>query len=375
LGKGIGGEGKPWLSVNGSQAKNRHGGEMRATKLFFNQPASFVRMRKTPEFPACGGPPVAHIGFPEVPGRPDPCRGDPAAGMWGSDPALSAKEPPRGALQRYSSIRDGPPAAHGSPDRYFRPLGDPEAGLSLDGGGMRNMIVDRGKPDPRPRVLLADDHDFMRAGLRFVLEAKSDLEVVGEASDGEEAVAMCRGLRPDLVLMDITMPRMNGIQATRAIKAEMPEVAVLVLTSHVAEDVLMEAIRAGAAGYVLKGSRREDVVGAVRAVLSGETPLDQNLAMRLLRRVARSNGQPAAAAPSGVFHPGANPLTPRETEVLRLLATGKTNRQLAAELHISLSTVKRHVERIIVKLKVSDRTQAAVRAGELGLLPPARTGG
>jgi DNA-binding NarL/FixJ family response regulator len=116
-------------------------------------------------------------------------------------------------------------------------------------------------------VLLVDDHDFMRAGLRIVLEAKTDLVVAGEAADGEGAVAMCRKLRPDVVLMDITMPRMDGIEATRLIKAEMPETAVLVLTSHVAEDLLMEAIKAGAAGYVLKGSGFEEVVGAVEAVL------------------------------------------------------------------------------------------------------------
>jgi DNA-binding NarL/FixJ family response regulator len=222
-------------------------------------------------------------------------------------------------------------------------------------------------------VLLVDDHDFMRAGLRFVLEAKTDLVVAGEASDGEEAVAMCREVRPDVVLMDITMPKMDGIEATRLIKAESPEVAVLVLTSHVAEDLLMEAVAAGAAGYVLKGSGFEEVVGAVEAVLSGETPIDQGLAMRLLRRVAessdgtgRSRGVPSAGDAAGGGP--TIPLSARETEVLRRMATGKTNRQLAAELHLSLSSVKTYVQRVIKKLGVSDRTQASVRAVEMGLL-------
>ena len=229
-------------------------------------------------------------------------------------------------------------------------------------------------PIPAPRLLLADDHAFMRAGLRFVLEAKTDLVVAGEASDGEEAVAMCREIRPDVVLMDITMPKLDGIEATRLIKAEMPGTAVLVLTSHVAEDLLMEAVAAGAAGYVLKGSRHEDVVGAVEAVLSGETPLDQGLAMQLLRRLSAESEWKGRArggsSPVGAAGPSAaSPLTPRELEVLALLAAGSTNRQMAAELHLSLSTVKRHVEHIIKKLGVSDRTQAAVRAIDLGLLP------
>jgi DNA-binding NarL/FixJ family response regulator len=214
----------------------------------------------------------------------------------------------------------------------------------------------------------------MRAGLRFVLEAKTDLVVAGEASDGEEAVALCREVRPDVVLMDITMPKMDGIEATRLIKAEMPLTSVLVLTSHVAEDLLMEAVAAGAAGYVLKGSGFEEVVGAVEAVLSGETPLDQGLAMRLLRRVADSadgHGGSRGGPSQGEAEDGnaANPLTPRETEVLGLLAAGRTNRQVAAELHLSLSTVKRHVEHVIKKLGVSDRTQAAVQAIELGIVP------
>ena len=229
-------------------------------------------------------------------------------------------------------------------------------------------------PAPGPKVLLVDDHDFMRAGLRFILEAKTDLVVAGDASDGEEAVAVCRELRPDVVLMDITMPRMDGIEATRLIKAEMPLTSVLVLTSHVAEDLLMEAVAAGAAGYILKGSGYEEVVGAVEAVLSGETPLDQGLAMRLLRRVAESadangwaRGVPCAGNAAG-GGPVANTLSARETEVLRLVTLGKTNRQLATELHLSLSSVKTYVQRIIKKLGVSDRTQASVRAVEMGLL-------
>jgi DNA-binding NarL/FixJ family response regulator len=219
-------------------------------------------------------------------------------------------------------------------------------------------------PVSKPRLLLVDDHDFMRAGLRFILEAKTDLVVAGEAANGEEAVALCRRLRPDVVLMDITMPKMDGIEATRLIKAEMPLTAVLVLTSHVAEDLLMEAVQAGAAGYVLKGSGFEEVVGAVEAVVSGETPLDHNLAMRLLRRMARPNGRPKLA---GTEIPK-TALSAKETEVLRLIALGRTNRQIAQETFVSLSSVKTYVQRIIRKLGVSDRTQASVRAVEMGLL-------
>jgi DNA-binding NarL/FixJ family response regulator len=222
----------------------------------------------------------------------------------------------------------------------------------------------------KARLLVVDDHAFMRAGTKAVLSTQPGFEVIGEAEDGEEAIARCRELRPDLVLMDISMPGMDGIEATRRVKAEFPETSVLVLTAHADQSILLDAVRAGAAGYVLKDSKPARVVEAVRAVLGGETPLDQGLTMRLLRRLADETGPPPTGrAPRSTAYSLPRPLTPRELEVLGYLAKGKTNRQIGQELHLSLSTVKRHLERIISKLEVSDRTQAAVRAVELGLLP------
>lgn len=234
--------------------------------------------------------------------------------------------------------------------------------------------MDRGGP---AKLLVADDHAFMRAGVRTILSKAPDLQVVGEAGDGEEALILCRELRPDLILMDVTMPKMDGMEATRLLKAELPEVSVLIHTAHFDPELLLDAVRAGAAGYVTKGSDPHRLIGAVRAVLSGETPLEQGLAIQILRRIAQedvrqeepeipeatedvSRRTPLVSLPGG--------LTTRETEVLGHLARGRTNRQIGEDLHLSLSTVKRHLERIIAKLGVSDRTQAAVRAVELGLL-------
>lgn len=232
----------------------------------------------------------------------------------------------------------------------------------------------------RARLLVVDDHALMRVAIKSILGMDAALEVVGEAEDGEEAIARCRELRPDLVLMDVSMPKMNGIEATRRVKAESPLTSVLVLTAHADHGLLMDAVKAGAAGYVLKGAKPKDVLDAVRAVLGGETPLDQGLTMSLLRclgeeAAARSTTRPPAepSAP-GLAASLPNPLTPREMEVLGRLASGETNRQIAKELHLSLSTVKRHLEHIFPKLGVSDRTQAAVKAVELGLRPPGRRG-
>jgi two-component system, NarL family, response regulator LiaR len=231
-------------------------------------------------------------------------------------------------------------------------------------------------PSGRPaRVMLADDHDLMREGLRAVLKVEEDLEVVGEAKNGLEAIELCRRLRPDLVLMDVRMPRADGLEATRAIKAEMPQVSVVVVTMHENPDYLLEAVRAGAAGYILKDASGKRLVEAVRKTLSGESPLSQDLAMRLLRRLADEEAHsPSQPEPDQRRGPAPKGITPREVDVLRLIAQGRTNHQIANKLGISRGTAKIHVQSIIAKLGVSDRTQAAVRAIELGVLDPKSSG-
>ncbi len=227
-------------------------------------------------------------------------------------------------------------------------------------------------PDGSPaRLLIADDHALVREGLRTMLAGEADLEVVGEAEDGRQAVQMCHTLRPDLVLMDVRMPGMDGLAATRAIKSENPKVSILVVTTHAETEYLLEAVEAGAAGYVLKDATRRDLVDAVRKVLTGESALDQGLAMGLLRRLTDEGKRAAAptSAPTRRPDPPIEPLTPQEIETLKLVAGGLTNKEIALQLFVSAGTVKNRVQSIIAKLYVSDRTQATVRAIELGLLP------
>ena len=237
-----------------------------------------------------------------------------------------------------------------------------------------------GGSSSKARILVVDDQPFMRVAIKAILATDPSLEVVGEAQDGQQATQRCRELRPDLVLMDVSMPTMDGIEATRRLKAEFPETSLLILTVHADHRLLMDAVKAGAAGYVLKGEHTDHVLNAVRAVLNGETPLDQGLAMSLLRHLGEEQEEAARSTPprpqpeptsrerAATSLP--NALTPREMEVLSRIALGETNRQIAEELHISLSTVKRHLERILSKLGVSDRTQAAVKAIEIGLRAP-----
>jgi two-component system, NarL family, response regulator LiaR len=238
-----------------------------------------------------------------------------------------------------------------------------DTGMEGQGGGEANSSL-----PPPARVLIADDHDLVREGLLAVLEGEPDLEVVGEARNGREAVQISRQVRPDLVLMDVRMPEMDGLAATRAIKEELPQTSVVMVTMHENPDYLLEAIRAGAAGYILKDAAGVRLVEALRRTLEGEVPLNEGLAMQLLQRLAGEEGGSSLREAKKRPAPLTEELTQREVEVLRLLTQGRTNPQIARTVLSSVSTVKIHVQNIIAKLGVSDRTQASVKAIELGLL-------
>ena len=211
------------------------------------------------------------------------------------------------------------------------------------------------------RVVIADDHPLFRGAIRKMLSEWSRLVVVGEASDGREAVKLCRRLRPELVLMDLSMPTMDGFEATREIKRESPSTIVLVLTAFEEPDDLLEALKAGASGFILKHMSPQQIVGAIKRVLEGEYPLNQEVAMQLLRRLIDEKQQTKKSAPKPSL---SAPLSPREVEVLEYLVRGQSNQQIARDLCISMSTVKNHVHHIITKLGVSDRVQAAILAIE-----------
>ena len=212
--------------------------------------------------------------------------------------------------------------------------------------------------DPRsPRVLIADDHPLFRDGLRGLLESVG-IEVVGEAATGEEAVERAEALQPDVVLMDLSMPGTNGIEATRRIVEAMPRANVLVVTMYEDDESVFAALRAGARGYLLKGADQEETLRAIRAVAHGEAIFGPGVAERLIRYFAAPRPEPSRLFPE---------LTEREVEILRLIAQGRTNPEIAEGLVLSLKTVRNHVSNICGKLQVADRTQAVLRAREAGL--------
>jgi DNA-binding NarL/FixJ family response regulator len=219
------------------------------------------------------------------------------------------------------------------------------------------------------RVLLADDQSLLLDGLRVILGAEPDIEVVGAARDGEEAVALALEHRPDIVLCDLRMPGTDGVQATRRISDALPDTRVVVLTTYDHDELVLGALRAGAAAYLLKDLPSADLLHAVRAVAAGQTILQPSAARRLLGAMLQQAPRPADARQEAV--PAAR-LTERELEVLGLMAAGRRNRDIAAELVVSEATVKTHVNNIFAKLDCQDRTQAIVRAMELGLVRPPR---
>ena len=212
-------------------------------------------------------------------------------------------------------------------------------------------------------VMLVDDHPLVLEGLRSMLSTDPGIEVVAQATGGRDAIARAQVVRPDLILMDIRMTDLDGIAATRAIKEVLPETAVVMLTMYENPDYLFEAVRSGASGYVLKDVRRDALLDAVRTVASGGSLLNQQVVGQFMRRLAAEAGR---REPGG--SEDAERLTPREIDVLRLIARGYTNKEIAADLSVTVATVKTHVEHIVQKLHVSDRTQAAVKAVTLGLV-------
>jgi NarL family two-component system response regulator LiaR len=204
------------------------------------------------------------------------------------------------------------------------------------------------------RIVIADDHGVVRQGLRMFLALDSELEVVGEANDGAQAVQLARELKPDVVLMDLMMPVMDGISAIHEIRQSIPEVEVIALTSVLEDASVIGAVRAGAIGYLLKDTKAEELCRSIRAAAAGQVQLSPQAAARLMREVR------APESPQS--------LTERETEVLRLLAEGKANKEIALTLSISETTVKTHVSNILMKLGVPSRTQAALYAVRIGLV-------
>jgi DNA-binding NarL/FixJ family response regulator len=206
-------------------------------------------------------------------------------------------------------------------------------------------------------VLVADDHPLFRDGLRGLLSSVDDIDLLGEATTGEEAVALALELQPDVVVMDVQMPETNGIEATRRITADSPHVGVLVLTMFEDDDSVFAAMRAGARGYLLKGAAQDEILRAVRAVASGEAIFGPTVALRLMEFFASSDRPPE------VFPD----LTEREREILEHVARGRSNLEIARQLFLSQKTVRNHVSNIFTKLHVADRAQAIVRAREAGL--------
>jgi DNA-binding NarL/FixJ family response regulator len=215
----------------------------------------------------------------------------------------------------------------------------------------------------RIKVLIADDHRVVREGLSAILKTKEDIDVVGEAQDGQEAVEKARSLVPDVILMDVSMPRMGGVEATRVIKRELPHIGIVALTMYEEQKYIFDLVRAVATGYLLKDTDSSQIVKAIQSIYRGESLIHPSVASKILAEFSLL-AQKKGKKPSWVEHD----LTEREITVLRLVADGKTNKEIANALDLSEKTVKNHVRNIFHKLQVYDRTQAAILAIRKGLI-------
>lgn len=213
------------------------------------------------------------------------------------------------------------------------------------------------------RILLVDDQTLVRQGIQTLLDLEEDLTVVGAAANGQQALAMVEQLQPDVVLMDVRMPVMDGVAATREITKRWPHIGVIILTTFDDDEYVIEGLKAGAHGYMLKDADSSEIVEAVRIVARGEALIQPSITRKVLAEFTRLAGGKAPATP-----PLAEPLTEREMDVLRGIAAGQSNREIADQLCISEGTVKNHVSNLLAKLAVRDRTQAIIRARELGLI-------
>ncbi|HYF80870.1 MAG TPA: response regulator transcription factor [Symbiobacteriaceae bacterium] len=216
------------------------------------------------------------------------------------------------------------------------------------------------------RIMLVDDQTILRAGLAGLLNRNPDMTVVGEAGNGQEAVAMAEQLAPDVILMDVRMPVMDGVSATRELVKRGVTAGIIILTTFDDDEYIYEGISAGARGYLLKDAEYEELSHAIRVVARGEALLQPQVTARVLKEFSRLAGQSAPARPKA--KPLAEPLTERETEVLRLIVSGATNQDIAEQLHIGLGTVKHHVRAVFAKLGARDRVQAVLMAQELNLV-------
>lgn len=213
------------------------------------------------------------------------------------------------------------------------------------------------------RILIADDHRVVREGLAAILKSRSDMDVVGEATNGIEVIEKAKTLKPDVILMDVSMPQMNGVEATRAIRKLSPEIGIVVLTMHDDDATIFDLVRTGVHGYLLKDADSSEIIKAIQSVYKGESMIHPSIARKILGELSHTGSERVKKAPRNAYD-----LSAREVDVLRRVAKGKTNKEIASELQLSEKTIKNHIRNIFHKMEVYDRTEAAIKGVQEGII-------